>query len=172
MPCVRLSFQIPQGSQSNAITAISVLVPRAFVGTNMLVIQFIFYALVEELIGWLAGVGPKNSLIRLYHNSNGRQHPRSYSSSWHRLHSGFTLLITNLRDDKILFPGLGQFSSAFGVIKVAHARTAPGQVTSDFAVSITLNNKQQITILLPCNIAKLPKDLVLDWLEIRNEFSS
>ena len=62
-PCVRLRFHLPQGSQSNGITTIPVLLPITYVGTDIYQATFSFYALLEEVIGWLARVGPEHSLI-------------------------------------------------------------------------------------------------------------
>ena len=155
----------------NGVTSIPVLVPRAMVGTNNIQTPVIFYALVEEMIGWLAQIGPKHSLVRLYLNHNG-QHPRSYSSRWRDLHSGFTTFISTMRDMLSLFPGPGQFVGTFGVIEVAQARTSSGDISGDYLVTITLDNRQQMTLLLPRPVAKLPQAFIFDWLEVENEFST
>ena len=170
--CIRLQFHLPQECQSNAVTSIPVLVPTAFVGTNTYQPNFIFYALVEELIGWLARIGPRHSLVRIYLNNNGQQLPRSYSSTWRDLHSGFTMFISTMRDMLSLFPGPGQFVGTFGVIEVAQARTSSGDVAGDYLVTITLDNRQQMTLLLPRPVAKLPQAFMLDWLEVQNELST
>jgi hypothetical protein len=170
--CVRLHFHLPQEIQSNAITSIPVLIPRAFVGTDNYQTTLIFYALVEEIIGWLAHVGPKHSLIRLYRKNNGQQAQRSYSSGWQDLHSGFTTFINSLRHSQTLFPELGQIVGTFGVIEVAQARTSSGEISSDLAISLTLSNKQRLSLFLPRTVASLPRDFMLDWLELQNEFST
>jgi len=172
VPCVRLRFHLPQGSQSNGVTSIPVLIPTAFVGTDNVHTTLIFYALVEEIIGWLARVGPRHSLIRLYLNNNGQQLPRSYSTSWQQLHSGFTLFINSLRHSETLFPSLGQFSGTFGVIVVAQATTPSGESSSDFAVSLIISNRQRMSLFLPRRVANLGRDFAIDWLEIQNEFSN
>ena len=169
--CIRLQFHLPQECQSNRVTSIPVLVPTAFVGTNTYQSNVIFYALVEEMIGWLARVGPKHSLLRLYLKNHG-QLPRSYSSHWHDLHSGFTLFINSMRVIQSHFPGLGQFSGTFGTIEVAQARTPSGDTSPDYFVILTLDNNQQMTLVLPRRVATLPRDFMLDWLEAQNEFST
>ena len=172
MPCIRLKFHLPQESHSNGVTSIHVLLPTALVGTNQYQTSLIFYALIEELIGWLAGIGPKHSLIRLYRNQNGQPLPRSYSSAWQELHSGFTLFISCIRESENPFPGLGQFTGTFGVLEIAQARTPSDEVTSDYFVTITLSNKRQMSLFLPRRVAILPRDFMLDWLEAQNEFST
>jgi hypothetical protein len=170
--CVRIHFHLPQEIQSNSITSIPVLIPRAFVGTDINQNTFIFYALVEEIIGWLAHIGPKHSLLRLYRRNNGQQNQHSYSSGWQDLHSGFTTFINSLRHSHTLFPVLGQFVGTFGVIEVAQARTSSGEISSDFVVRLTLSNRQQMSFFLPRTVANLPRDFMLDWLELQNEFST
>ena len=59
--------------------------------------QTTFYSSIEEIIGWLAGVGHKHSLIRLYLNNRSESLAHSSSSSWQQLHSCFVLFITSLR---------------------------------------------------------------------------
>ncbi len=172
LPCIRLRFHIPQESHSNGVTSISVLLPTAFAGTNQCQTSLIFCALIEELIGWLARIGPKHSLIRLFRNQNGQPLPRSYSSSWQELHSGFALFISTMRESGNPFPGLGQFNGTFGVIEVAQARTSSDELTSEYFVTITLSNKRQMTLLLPRRVAILPREFMLDWLEAQNEFST
>ena len=63
VPCARLRFHLPQGSQSNGITTIPVLLPITYVGTDIYQTNLFLYALLEEIIGWLARVGPKPNLI-------------------------------------------------------------------------------------------------------------
>jgi hypothetical protein len=172
VPCVRIHFHLPQEIQSNAVTSIPVLIPIAFVGTDNIQTELIFYALVEEMIGWLACVGPKHSLIRLYVKNNGQQAQRSYSSSWQDLHGGFATFITSLRRSETLFPGLGRFVDTFGVMEVTRARTSSDEISPDFAVSLTLSNRQQMSLFLPLTVANLPRDFMLDWLELQNEFST
>ena len=172
LPCIRLKFHLPQESHSNGITSIPVLLPTALVGTNQCQSSMIFYALIEELIGWLARIGPKHSLVRLCQQNNGQPLPRSYSSSWQDLHSGFTLFINSIRESQSPFPGLGQFNGTFGVIEVAQARTSSDEIASDYFVSLTLSNKQRMSLFLPRRVAMLPRDFMLDWLEAQNEFST
>ena len=118
--CKHLQFHLPQGYHANGVTSVPVLVPSAMVGTiQQLPETLVFYALVEELIGWLEWIGPMHSLVRLYLNNNGQQLPRSYSSHWQDLHRGFTLIINRGRGIQSHFPGLGHFSGTFGVIEVA-----------------------------------------------------
>jgi len=124
------------------------------------------------MIGWLARVGPKNSLIRLYLNNNGQPPHHLYSTSWQQLHSGFTQLINSLRDSDTLFPSLGHFSSTFGVIEVSQARTPSNEISSDFALSLTLNNRRRMSLFLPRRIGNLGRDFALDWVVIQNGFSN
>lgn len=172
VPCVRLRFHVPQESGSNASTSIPVLVPSAFVGTDIMTTAFIFYALVEEIILRLANIGPKHTLIRLSRHNDSRRLPHSYSPSWQHLHNGFTMFISSLRHDEARFPGLGRFSGPLGDIEVAQARTPSDEISSDYVVVITLSNKQRMGLFLPRNVAHLPRDLWLDWLELQNQFST
>ena len=172
MPCVRIHFHLPQACHSNGVTSIPVLVPNVCLRTNTYQTNHIFYALIEEVIGWLAGVGPKHTLVRLYLENHGQPLARSYSSSWQQLHSGFLSFITSLRHSYHQLPGLGQMSGSFGVIEVAQARTSCGDISADYIVTLTLANRRQMSLSLPRNIAQLPQDWILDWLEIQNEFSS
>ena len=52
---------------------------------------------MEEMIGWMAGVGPKHSLIRLYLNNRNESLAHAGSSRWQQLKSSFVLFITSLR---------------------------------------------------------------------------
>ena len=171
VPCVRLRFHVPL-ENSNASLSIPVLVPIAFVGTDIIQIQYIFYALVEEVIVWLAKIGPTHTLIRLSRHHNERRHPHSYSSNWQDLHSGFRLFISSLRHDETCFPGLGRFSGDLGDIEVAQARTPSDDISSNYVVAITLSNKQRMRLFVPRNVARLPQNLWLDYLELQNEFST
>ena len=168
VPCVRLRFHVPH---SNASTSIPVLVPIAFVGTDKIRSNLIFNALVEEMIAWLGRIGPKHTLIRLSGHDHGRL-PHSHSPSWQQWHSGFTLFISSLRNDEARFPGLGRSSGTLGSIEVAQARTSSYEISSDYVVVITLSNKQRMGLFLPRNVAHLPRDLWLDYLELQNEFSA
>jgi hypothetical protein len=168
---IQLAFHIPQPYQSNGVVSIPVLVPTACVGTNTIQPNFIFYALIEETIGWLAGVGPKHSLVRLC-GPNSRQHAQQFSSDWNRLRDRFQGFISSLRETSILFPGLGQLSGAFGVIEVAHARTDSGEMTMDYIVTLALASGHNMRLYLPRGVAQLPRPWMLDWLEIQIEFSS
>jgi hypothetical protein len=49
------------------VQSIAILIPTARVGTGIYQPNNIF--LIEEIIAWLAGVGPKNAVIRLYNRS-------------------------------------------------------------------------------------------------------
>ena len=172
MPCISLHFHLPRECQSSGVMSIPVLVPNACLRTNKYQTTYIFYALIEEVIGWLAGVGPKHTLVRLYLENHGQPLARLYSSSWQRLHSGFVSFITSLRYSHHRLPGLGQMSGSFGVIEVAQARTSSGDISGDYIVTLTLANRRQMSLSLPRNVAQLPQDCILDWLEVQNEFSS
>ena len=164
VPCVRVLFRHPQAFGGRFIP---VLVPATCVGTGTLQPTIIFYALLEECIGWLARIGPKNSLLRLH---NGQPLPCSSSLEWQQLHSGFILFISSLRSSNH-FPGLGQMSGALGVLEVAQARTPAGDITVDYIVTLTLNNRQRMSLFLPRSVARMGVDWPLDWLEVQIEFS-
>jgi hypothetical protein len=170
VPCFRLAFLLPQACQLNSMRAIAVLVPNPWVGTGIADPITIFYALIEEIIGWLANVGPKHTLIRLY-NSDRRQ-PLPHSPNWNQLHSGFISFIDKLRPSRDSFINVGQLSGAFGVIEVSQARTPAHDVSADFIVTLTLSNRQQMSLFLPRSVAQLPFEWMLDWLEVQNTFSS
>lgn len=170
--CVRLRFHLPNDSHSDAGQSIAVLVPTACVGTDIIQAPIVFYALVEETILRLANIVPKHTLVRLYHHDNRQRHPRSYSSSWRHTHSQFSLLISSLRGSLALFPGLGQISSAIGVMEITQAMTSSDESSSDFVVTLTLSTKQAMALFLPRRVATLPRDFMLDWLDVQNEFSS
>jgi hypothetical protein len=172
IPCIRLHFHLPEVYHSTGVASIPVLVPTACIGTGIHQHYTIFYALLEEVIGWLARVGPKNTLVRLYHQNHGQPPVRSYSSDWQLLHNGFTLFISNLRQPSNSFPGLGQISGNYGIIEVMQARTSSGHVSADYIVRLTLNSGQRMSLYLPRRVAQLSKDWLLDWLEIQNEFSN
>ena len=172
IPCLRINFCLPQAFHSTGIRSIPILVPAAWVGTGNIQPNLIFYALIEEIIGWLAGVGPKHTFVRQYRNNNGEPLARSHSASWVHLHRGFSSFINILRDSHHQFPGLGQMSGAFGVIEVARAMTSSQEATADYIVTLTLNNRQRMSLLLPRRVAQLPREWMLDWIEVRNEFSS
>ena len=172
IPCIRLHFHLPHAYHSTGVTSIPVLIPTACIGTGSYQPEIIFYALLEEIIGWLARVGPKNSLVRLYHQNHGQPLVRSYSSDWQLLHNGFALFISSLRQPENAFPGHGRISGSYGVIEVAQATTSSGHISADYIVTLTLNNRQRMSLYLPRSVAQLPKDWPLDWLEIQNEFSN
>jgi hypothetical protein len=172
IPCICLRFHLPQACRSAGVESIAVLIPTACVGTGMYQTNDIFYSMIEEIIAWLAGVGPKNTLIRLYIKNNGQPLARSNSPSWQQLHSGFRMFINGLQQSHNPFPGLGQISGAFGVIEVAQARTSTNHVSGDYVVTLTLSNRQQMSLFLPRTVAQLPISWLLDWLTIQNEFSS
>src|SRR5258708_28938292 len=129
IPCVRLSFHLPREHNSTGVDTIPVLVPTAGVGTGIFRPHDIFYALLEEVIVWLARVGPKNTLVRLYRNNYAQPIARSYSLDWHLLHNGFELFISSLRLSHNPFPGLGRLTGSFGMIEVTEARTPSDQVS-------------------------------------------
>jgi hypothetical protein len=82
VPCIALHFYLPQVYHSTGVESIPVVVPTACVGTGIYQPIEIFYALIEEIIGWLAHVGPKDTLVRLYHQYHGQPPTRSYSLNW------------------------------------------------------------------------------------------
>lgn len=171
--CIRLHFQLPQMCNPTNVRSIPVLVPTACVGTGYYQPIDIFYALIEEIIGWLARVGPKHTLVRLYRNSYGQPLARSHSPSWEQLHGGFRSFISSLRQSHHHLPGLGQqMSGAFGVIEVTQARTSSQDVSEDYIVTLTLVNRQRMSLFLPRRVAQLGEEWWLDWLESQNEFSS
>ena len=90
IPCIRVNFWLPQMFQANGVTSIPVLVPNEFVGTGISN-AYIFYALIEEIIGRLVGIGPTHLLVRLYH-----QHGQTFA--WYQLHSGFVPFISSVRE--------------------------------------------------------------------------
>ena len=169
--CIRLHFHLPKACQSNGVRSIPVLVPSACV--RRCPPQIIFYSLVEEIIRWLASVGPKHSLIRLYLNNCGDPFARLDSSGWQQLHDDFVLFITNLRHSHQQFHGPGRISGSLGVIEVTpHTRTSSGEISADYIATLTLANRLQMSLLLPRSVARLPLDWMLDWLEVQHEFSS
>ena len=169
--CVRLHFHLPQAYHSTGVATIPVLIPTACIGTGSHQPYDIFYSLLEEIIGWLAQVGPKNSLVRLFLKNQGQPPVQSYSSNWQLLHNGFASFVSSLRQPQNSFPGVGQLNGSYGVIDVAQARTSSGRVSADYTVALTLNSGQRMSLYLPRSVAQLPKDWLLDWLEIQNEFS-
>ena len=168
--CIRLRFNLPQACQSNGVVSIAVLLPSVCIRNPIYQPTVIFYALIEETIGWLTGVGPAHTLVRQL-NNHGQPLACSYSSSWRQLHDGFALFITSLRNSNHRFSGLGQMSGSLGVLETVQARTPSGDVSEDYIVTITLANGQKMALFLPRAVALLPKEWMLDWLEVRNEFS-
>jgi hypothetical protein len=171
-PCTRLHFLLPRVCHSTGVASIPVLVPTASVGTGIYQPIDIFYSLLEEIIGWLACAGPKDALVRLFHQNHGRPLAHSYSSDWTLLHNGFKSFFSSLRQPGTSFPDLGQISRSYGVIEVTQARAPSGQVSANYVVRLTLNNGQRMSLYLPLSVAQLTKDWLLDWLEIQNEFSN
>jgi len=169
--CIRLCFHLPFACQSNGVSSIAVLVPNACIGTGIIKSNQIFYALIEETIGWLACVGPKHTLVRLYLENNRQPLPRSYSSNWVQRRNNFTLFITSLRPSYHQ-SGLGQMSGAVGAMEVAQAMTSSQDTSGDYVVTLTLRCKQQKRLFLPRSVAQLPEEWRLDWLEVQNEFST
>ena len=170
IPCMGLNFLLPRECQSNGVKTIPVLVPNACLGTTILGHTDIFYALIEEIIVWLAGLGPKHTLIRVYHNNHNQRLLQSFSGE--QPHNGFESFINSLRHSQGHSPSLGQTSGALGVMEVAQARTSSHQVSADFIVALTLNNRQRISLFLPRSVGQLPFDWVLDWLEVQYRFAS
>ena len=167
VPCARVLFHLPRAFGGSSIP---VLVPATCVGTGRIQPSFIFYVLREEIIGWLAHIGPKNSLLRLYHHNQGQPLPRSDSLEWQQTHSGFITFISSLRSSNE-FPGLRQMSGALGALEVAQTRTPAGDITADYIVTLTLNNRQRMSLSLPRSVAQLGTQWLLDWLEVQIEFS-
>ena len=160
VPCVQTLFRLPQAFGGSSI-------PVTSVGTGTLQPITIFHTFLQEIIGGLAHIGSKNGLLRLYHCNQGQSLPRSYLLEWQQLHSGFIVFISSLRSSN-QFPGLGQMSGAFGVLEVAQARTPAGD---NYIVTLTPNNRQRMSLLLPRSVAQLGTEWLLDWLEVQNEFS-
>jgi len=169
---VCLRFHLPGAYHSNGVESIPILIPATCIGTGVCQPNLVFHALLEEIIGWLARVGPKNTLVRLYHQNHGQFLIHSNSLDWRQRHSGFTLSINSLRYTNDSFAGLGQISGSFGVIDVVQATTSSGHVSADYVVTLTLKNKQSMSLFLPRSVAQLPNDWLLDWLQVQNEFSS
>jgi len=169
--CIRLLFHLPLACQTNAVSAIPVLVPDAWAGSGSVEPTDIFDALIEEIIILLGGFGPRHSLIRLYQNNDGRR-PHQHSSGRQQPHDGFLLFFNILRQSHHSFPSLGEVSGAFGVLEVAQARTPSHEVSGDFIVTVTLSNREQMSLFLQRSIARLPMDWMLDWLEVQHRFSS
>ena len=170
IPCLRVHFQLPRMFQATGVRSIPVLVPNGWTGIHQ---NMIFYSLIEELIRWMAGVGPTRTLVRLYRSNHGQELARSYLSAWHELNSGFVLFITSLRDSPNELPGLGQLlSGALGYIEVSQARSSSHDVSPDYIVTITLNNRRRVSLFLPRAVAQLPQDWLFDWLEVQIELQS
>jgi len=170
-PCILLDFHLPLACQSNGVSSIAVLVPTACIGTGIFQTNNIFYALIEETIGWLACVGPKHTLVRLYLENSGQALPRSYSSDWVQRRNSFALFITSLRPSRHQ-SGLGQTSGALGVMEVAQAMTSSQDISGGYVVTLTLRNGQRRQSFLPRSVAQLREEWRLDWLEVQNEFST
>ena len=149
IPCTAIKFSLPLGCQSNGVTTIPVIVPTAWLGTTILAHDDIFYALIEEIIVWLAGVGPKHTLMRLYHDNHnhGQRLPQLFRGE--RPHSDFESFISNLRQSQNHLPDLDEASGALGVMEVTQARTPSHQVSADFIVTLTLNNRERILSSYP-----------------------
>ena len=79
IPCLRMSLYLPQTCHSTGVRSIPLLVPAACVGTDTFQSILIFYALIEEIMGWLAGVGPNHIVVRLYCDDYGQPLARSRS---------------------------------------------------------------------------------------------
>jgi len=172
IPCIRINFLLPHTCPSTGIRSIPVLVPTACVGTGTFPTHYVFNALIEEIISWLAHIGPKHTLVRLYRNNHGQPLAHSHSTSWQQLHGAFASFISSLRASHHHFPGLGQMSGASGIIEVTQARTSSQQASADYIVTLTLGNRQQMSLYLPHSVGQLPREWMFDWLEIQNEFSS
>jgi len=172
VPCIRLDFHLPRVYHSTRVASIPVLIPTTHIGTGFYQPLHVFYSLLEEIIGWLARAGPKNTLIRLHYQNHSRPLAHSYSSDCQLLRNGFTSLISSLREPHTSFPGLGQICSSYGVIEITQAMTSSGHISADYMVRLTLNNRQRMSLYLPRGVAQLTKDWLLDWLEIQNQFSN
>ena len=172
MPCTAINFLLPLEYQSNGVTTIPVIVPTVWLGTTILGHDDIFYALIEEIIVWLAGVGPKHTLIRLYHDnhSHGQQLPSSFRGE--ESHSDFKFFIRSLRHTRNYLPSQGQASSALGLMEVAQTRTPSDEVSTNFIVTLTLKNRDRMYFFLLRSVGQLPFDWVLDWLEAQYRFTS
>ena len=94
--CIRLDFRLPQMFQAAGVTSIPVLVPNGLVGTGISE-DYIFYALIEKIIGWLVGIGSTHLLIRLHHELG----KFAYDVAWDQLTERFTPLINSLREHDI-----------------------------------------------------------------------
>lgn len=169
IPCFRIRFHLPHVYHSTGVESIAVLVPTAYVGTGSYQHIHIFHALLEEIIGWMAGVGPKHSLVRLY-NRNNRE-PLAISPDWQNLQDGFTVFIRSFRQSHSSFPGLGQISNSHGVIEVTQARTSSGHDSADYIFTLTQNNRQRMSLFLSRRVVLLTWDWLLDWLEVQTAFS-
>lgn len=169
IPCFRIHFHLPHVYHSTGVESIAVLVPTAYVGTRIYQHIHIFNALLEEIIGWMAGVGPKHSLVRLYHQNN--REPLAFSPDWQKVQDGFTVFIRSFRQSCSSFPGLGQISNSHGVIEVTQARTSSGHDSADYILTLTLNNRQRMSLFVSQRVVLLTWDWLLDWLEAQNSFS-
>lgn len=172
IPCTWLYFHLPQVYHSTGVTSIPVLVPTATIGTGLFQPTHVFYSLLEEIIGWMAGAGSKHTLVRLYQQNQGGPLVHSYSSDWQLLHGGIASFISSLRQPNTPFPSLGRITNSYGAVDVTQAMTPSGQVSADYVVRLTLNDGRRMSLYLPRGIAKLTKDWCLDWLEIQNQFSN
>jgi hypothetical protein len=158
LPFIIIHFHLPQAFQPNNVRTIPVRIPGVYIGTGTLQPGDIYSSLIEEMISWMAGLGPKHSIVRLHYNHRLRL-PLSSSS-------GFTTLIDGLRRSQHHFPGLG----ALGVMEVVQATTSSHDTSGDYKVTLTLSNGRQLSLFIPRGIGVLPFALVLDWIEVQDKF--
>jgi len=171
MPCVRLQFNLPQEFHCKGVTFIPVLVPNAFVGTGIFGAKDVFSSLMEEIIGWLSGSGPKHSLVRI----NRRREQQVPRPDKKRPPNGYAPCINALRQeydqqDVYRFPDVGRIMGVFGVMQVKEA-TDPHDGSAGFMVTLILDAQNQMKLFIPRSIAKLPFAFVLDWIEMQDWFS-
>jgi hypothetical protein len=105
------------------VQTIPVRIPEEYVGTGTVQTDDIYSSLKEVMISWMAGLGPKYSIVRLHYNRRLRL-PLSSSS-------GFTTLVDGLQRSQHRFPGLG----ARGVMEVVQAVTSSHYTSVDYIYS-------------------------------------
>lgn len=146
-------------------------VPAACIETGLYRPDDIFNSLLEEIIGWVAGAGYTQSIFRVYRRSL-RQDPVPFNpSEMQMLYNGFETFIDSIRQPQASFPGPGRIGGSYGEIKIGQVVDHTGEVTECYAVSLTLASRHRMMLFLPKGITQLPKDWILDWLKVRNEFA-
>ena len=152
------------------MVSIIIWVPAACIGTGFYLAEDVFYSLLEEIIGWVGCVGSKQSIDRVY--LRRRLHPSPFNpSEMQLLFSGFETFIESIRQPQVSFPGPGRIRVSYGDIEIRQAVNLDGEVMEDYAVRLTLDNGRGMTLHLPRGVTELPKDWILDWLKIQNEFT-